>query len=362
MIKRVLLLNDCSGVHRDLCEGLCNIGVDAVDASGGNAWRKLGSSIDFSAKIWGLPDKISQNVSPFINLPKLMNYDVVQFIRYKSNFNPRFGIEKLLSNIILRTNSKAFLVSTACDPHIWNYYNSGEYDFPQLCKECLRLDLKLPTCVFDGKNEENELNDTLGSFKGVIPLIFEYAEAYRRAGVSNLMATIPIPVNTDKVTYADNKIRSKIVVFHGINRVGFKGTELITTALENVQKKYPNDIEVVIEGKMSLDEYLKLLTKINIVVDQPYSLTYGMNALYSMALGKVVVGGGHAAGLAEYGVSRSPIIPIFPNLKSIEESIEKLIETRNDIPGMGYESRKYVEEVHHYELIARKFLDAWESR
>lgn len=360
MALKVLLLGDFSGVHKNLAEGLRNLGVDAVDASYGNAWRQLGSTIDFEKNIAGLPNIVSRNISPFINYERLTNNDVVQFIHY-TNFNPRFGINRLLSAKIARSNGKAFLVSTGCDSRTRAFFKD-EYTFSDICKECLRSDQKSTSCEFDSLNAKNDEDEFLRLIDGVIPFTYEYAESYRRAGELKLMKTIPMPMNTDRVEYAENIVSGKIVFFHGLNRIGFKGTDLIRTAMENVRRRFPNDIEVVIEGKMSLTDYLKLLQRTNVVVDQTYGITYGMNAVYSMALGKVVMGGGHPPGLHEYGVATCPVIPILPNLRSIEEGIERIIERRNEIRDIGLQSRQYVERVHHYELVARQFLAAWASR
>lgn len=363
MIKRVLLLGDFSALHRNLEEGLRKVGVDAACASYENAWRKLGSTIDFDKNILGLPTKISRNISPFVHYRKLIGNDVVQFVHYTNIFNVRYGINSFLTKKIASHNGKAFLLSTGCDPLTRRFFQSGEYEFPQLCQECLRLD-RLPghECPCDLPAQRIELSEFLKMVNGVIPSSYEYAEAHRRGGTINLMKAIPLPVNTDKVKYSENIVKKKLVVFHGINRVGFKGTELIRSALENVRRKYPNEIEIIIDGKMPLDAYVKLLERTNVVVDQIYGVSYGMNTIYSMALGKVVVGGGHPAGLAEYGLSSSPIIPVHPSIKSIEESIIKLLENRKEIPQVGYDSRMYVENTHNYELVAKKFLSAWESQ
>jgi hypothetical protein len=362
MIKRVLLLGDFSAVHKNLDEGLRKIGVESICASSENAWRQLGATINFDKKIFGLPAKISRNLSPFVNYRKLINHDVVQFIHYTNNFNPRFGINAFLTKKIVESNEKVFLVSTGCDPFTHKFFTSGEYPFPQLCHECLRQDLHASDCPVASEKKENELYKFLEKTNGVIPLIYEFAEAHRRLGTANLMKTIPLPMNTDKIKFSENIVGSKLVVFHGINRVGFKGTDLVKTAMENVRNKYPNDIEVIIDGKMSLEKYLKLIERTNVVIDQTYAISYGMNAVYSMALGKVVIGGGHHKGLAEFGLSRSPMIPVQPQVKNIEEALVKLLERKHEIPAMGYDSRKYIEDVHHYERIAKKFLETWESR
>ena len=357
MIRKVLLLGDFSAVHMNLAEGLRNLGIDAVDASYGNAWRQLDSSINFERQILGLPVKISRNISPFVNFNKLINNDIVQFIHY-NNFNRRFLIDRALSKIIVRLNRKAFLVSTGCD-YFTRQYFGGKYDYPELCRECLKHDQRSESCQFESESNKREQSEFLESIDGVIPLTYEYAESYREAGIAKLLKTIPMPINTEKVKYSENTVGRELVFFHGLNREGFKGTELIRQALENVRRRYPNDIKVIVEGKMPLSDYLKALAKSNVVVYQAYALTYGMNAVYSMALGKVVMGGGHPKGLAEYGVANSPVIAFQPNLASLEESIEGMIERRRDIPKMSVEARNYVVNVHHYELIAKKFLQAW---
>jgi hypothetical protein len=112
---------------------------------------------------------------------------------------------------------------------------------------------------------------------------------------------------------------------------------------------------------MPLDEYLEFLKGVNVVVDQAYSVSAGVNALYNMAMGKVVLGGGDQEFLDELGVKESPLIQIKPSVEDIEFELEKIIINRNEIERVGKLSRSFVERHHNYSLVARKYLEVWES-
>ena len=194
---------------------------------------------------------------------------------------------------------------------------------------------------------------------GVIPIMYEYEVGY--ASVPNRLPTIPIPINIDKIPYEENKVRKKLVVFHGLNRYEFKGTRHVEEAFEVLARKYPNDLELVIDGKMPLNDYLAVMRRTNVVIDQTYSYSCGMNAIYALAMGKVVLGGAEPESLISLGVDSTPVINLKPNAQSIIEKIEQLLEKRNQFEQLGYESRKFAEEVHDYKKIAQQYIDTWSS-
>ena len=95
------------------------------------------------------------------------------------------------------------------------------------------------------------------------------------------------------------------------------------------------------------------------IIDQTYSHSIGMNGLYALALGKVVLGGSEPEALESLGIKNSPVINIKPNSQHIFEQIEILLRDINKIKEIGYLSRKYVENVHSHTGISKKFLDTW---
>ena len=80
-----------------------------------------------------------------------------------------------------------------------------------------------------------------------------------------------------------------------------------------------------------------------------------------MAQGKVVMAGNREQTLAAFGVERSPMFHIQPSIDQIYDQMKRIVEERKSITEWGYDSRRYVEDVHHYVKNAQKYVDAWKS-
>ncbi len=354
---KILLLGEFSALHKNLKEGLVELGHDVKVASSGDNWKKIDNDISLRYKNRFLNREISKFISPLINHKYLVNNDIIQFVEpfvLRQSFFPN----RLYLDYLLKQNDKSFLCGSSSDSFFWREARKkmkyGPFD------DNIKYDL-------NGKKHWNdkdimfEYNNYLANkVSGIIPIMYEYELAYEN--FANRKTTTAIPINVDKIKYEENKIKNnKIVVFHGLNRYGFKGTYYIEKAFEILSKKYPNDLELVIDGKMSLNEYLKVLSKANIVIDQTSGYSLGLNALFSMAMGKVVLGGAEEEANIALSYKYNPAINITPSVQSIVEEVEKLLENRNTIPEIGYKSRKFVEEHHHYIDIAQKYLKIWNA-
>jgi glycosyltransferase involved in cell wall biosynthesis len=201
----------------------------------------------------------------------------------------------------------------------------------------------------------------LNKISGYIPIMYEYAQGYRDVNYSKLCPTIPIPMNTEKIQYQDNQIKEKLVIFHGLNREGVKGTSLIKEAMERLQNNYPNEVECVIDGKMPLETYIEFLKRVNVVIDQAYSVSVGVNGVYNLAMGKVVVGGGESEFLQEYNLESSPLIPIQPSVDDIYNQLESLVKRKDELLEMGRASRKFAEYLHDYKKVAQQYVNVWQT-
>jgi glycosyltransferase involved in cell wall biosynthesis len=201
----------------------------------------------------------------------------------------------------------------------------------------------------------------LDNIHGLIPIMYEYAQGYRDIGYKKLCPTIPIPMNIDKIHYQDNVVQNKLVIFHGLNNEGVKGTPLIRKAMARLQENYPDDVECVIDGKMPLETYLTFIRRVNVVIDQVYSVSVGVNGVYSLAMGKAVVGGGEAEFLKEYGVTSSPLIAIQPSVDDIYHKLENLLKRQDEMIDIGRASRHFAEAVHDYKKVAQQYLDVWQA-
>lgn len=112
---------------------------------------------------------------------------------------------------------------------------------------------------------------------------------------------------------------------------------------------------------MPLKDYLKVLEETNIIVDQSLSYEYGMNAVYSMAMGKVVLSGNEPECQKEFGRTDIPVINILPSVEDIYNKLEKLVIDKKSVIEIGEKSRMYVEDFHHHVKVAQQYVDTWNS-
>lgn len=197
----------------------------------------------------------------------------------------------------------------------------------------------------------------------VIPVTYAYAQAWRNSNFAKsfkVLHTIPLPVDTSKFN-PFNEINGKIVVFHGIIRPETKGTPYIVEAMNRLQENYPDKVECIAKGGMPLEEYLEVMNRANILIDQTYASSSGMNALYALAKGKVLLGGNEPENSVEYDYPNIPIINIGPDSTQIFRELERLVLNPEKIIYLSKEGRTYVEKIHDSKVIAQKYIDAFGS-
>lgn len=347
---KILLLGEFSGLYTNLKAGLLELGHDTVIASGGDIWKNIPRDIDLKSYKY------------FTNIMKLTNYDVVQLI------NPFIFVKKraficvylkMLAKYIINHNKKLFLTAGGDDAYFWQIARYKLKNMP--FDDFLKYDLKKQKYFMESKKAFKFNKFIADMADGIIPNAYEYYISYLGHKNLKLKKFIPMPINLSKIKYTDNKIKNnKLVVFHGLNRPGFKGTIYIQKAFEILRKKYPNDLELIIDGNLPLNKYLELIQRTNVIVDQTFGYSVGMNALYSMAQGKIVLAGGYKKEALEMlGASSSPSINIMPDENSIVLAIQNLLENKDKIQSIGYESRIFVQKYHNYIDIAKKYLDIW---
>lgn len=345
---KILLFGEYSGLYKNLKEGLDELGHETKIVSRGDGWKKIESDIKIvSSKVRGL-SRITK-ILGYIKVSRhLKKYDVVQIINPYEVYLP--PATKILYNFLYKSNDKIFISAVGDDYYyfkkMWEYrYNPYmNQNKDDICK----------------KYKKKITDYILQKSQGVISGSYDYSEAYRNH--YKFKGTIPFPINTNKIVYKENKVKEKIVIFHGLNREDFKGTEYIKEALSKIKDKYGDKVEIIIDGRLPLEEYLKVIERTNIIIDQCKSYGYGMNAIYSLAMGKVVLSGAEPEAIDELGIKGfCPVVNIIPNSEQIFIEIEKFILNPNLIQEYGMNGRKYVEKYHDYKKVAQKYLDIWEQ-
>lgn len=355
---KILLLGEFSSLHKYLKEGLLELGDNNVKLyANGDGWKKIGGSDGdlFATNNSGFQRVYQFYCEPFSKSKSFRDYDVVQLIGPQV-YSP--VVNTPLINRIKKENGCLSLVAAGEDYALSQAYNEGKFEY----------------YVFDSNKESlsNYTSDTMRSkmivktekkvaalADTIIPSLYEYSVGYQN--YDKLHGVIPFPVNLNGIQYRDNVPKEKLVFFHGLNREASKGTTYIRGALERLQAKYPNDVEVVIDGKMPFDKYTQVMSRANVVIDQCLSYGYGINACIAMAQGKVVMSGSRPETLQAFGVEQSPIVPIQPDVDQIYKQMEYLLDNKREIAEKGTQSRIYVETMHDHVCVAQRYVDAWKS-
>lgn len=329
------------------------LGHDVTTVASSDGFKKIHADISLDPRMPSIFGRVERTLRHLRTLNWIENFDVVQVIN-PFIFRP-FSFLKKFYKIIKQNNGRLYFLAAGDDSYYWRYGRVALRYGP--FGDTLKYDLKMAHSIFE-RDRIFEINkEIIESSDGVIPVMYEYEVSYKNS--NKRKNTIPLPVNTASIIYKNNIATDKLVVFHGLNRYGFKGTRHVEEAFNVLRKKYPNDLELVIEGNMPLNEYLTLMNRSNIVIDQTNSYSMGMNGVYAMAMGKIVMGGAEPESLVSLGVEESPAINILPNYNSIVQKIECLLDSRNNIQDIGFESRLFVENVHDNVKIAAKYISAW---
>ena len=354
---KVLLLGEFSSLHRYLKDGLQELGdIEVKLFANGDSWKKIGGADGSLFNYYGgIPGRIKTYNEALKNARAFEGYDVVQLM------NPQIYphiVSDRITKMLADSNKCFSLVAAGDDLALVTAYREGKLDYYMLDYEKAPLALYDPES-FKGRKKIALEKKIVSRSDVVIPSLYEYTLGYE--GNERLSGVIPFPINTDNIKFGENTVKDKLVFFHGLNKELAKGTPFIREALLRLQDKYPNDVEVIIDGHMPFDKYVEVMNRANVVVDQCCSHGYGINACIAMAQGKVVMAGSRDHTLAAFGIESSPIIHVEPSVDQIYGQLEYILENRNNVTQWGYDSRRYVEDMHHYVKVAARYVEAWKA-
>jgi glycosyltransferase involved in cell wall biosynthesis len=354
---KILLLGDYSSLHLTLKKSLNLLGHKTFLVSNGDGFKKIGGYdllIPNSKNILVL--YFQRILFLFFSLKKLKNYDIVQLINPNIFGGLKFGFNQYILKYTYKNNNKLFLAACGTDYYVYKSrleFRYNPYD----------THVKLDLNNFNPYTKKSYINNNdlvVNLVNKIIPSMYSYYLPYTWS--NKLAESVPLPIGLDKINLISQVFQNgKISIFHGLNRPGFKGTYYIIEAMEKIQKKYPDKVEIIIDGKIPIDKYLKLMDKVNIIVDQCLSYDYGMNALYGMAKGKVVLSGNEIESQNHFKRSNIPVINILPSVEDIFNKLEFLILNPNKIIEIGQNSRLFVEDFHDSIKIAKEYLKIWSS-
>lgn len=344
---KILLLGEFSGVHNKLKRGLEALGHEVVLSNSGDSYKKFSQDINitpFKGRYFG---KLLNIIWFFLNIRKYIGYDVVQFINPFAT--PYYFSFLWIPNIIFGLNKQLIYYACGTDPAYINSYKKFKY-FPYDTANQKFLN-------FARKVKQRPYRHFLKKIHKIIPSSYSYAIGYW----DNIKLQSPIPLpGSGKYISTIKPVGNKKKILFGITRRDFKGADYILEALGKVKKQYLERVEINIVERLPFDEYEKKLKNCDILIDQCRSYGYGMNAIFALEKGVVVLSGAEQAFLDYNGLKDCPVINIVPNTNQIQKELTALINlSQEDFNILKEKSLEYVCANHDPEKIARLMLDCY---
>ena len=169
---------------------------------------------------------------------------------------------------------------------------------------------------------------------------------------------ININLWTAKTNYSiADGINNEVIIAHAPNHRGFKGTEFILQALnELIDEGYK--IKIVVLEKIPNSEVRTLLGAVDILVEQIIATAYALNGIEGMALGLPVLSNLESVALTQvfrrYSfLNECPILSTTP--ENIKDNLRLLITNPKLREELGRAGRQYVEKYHSYKTAQYMF-------
>lgn len=376
---KILLVGEYSRLHNSLKEGLNSLNQEVTIIGTGDSFKNFPVDFSISPKIittfslLKFVNKVffkifksdlqllEKGIRFYFFLPKLKNYDVVQLINSNAIETYPF-LSRFLLNKLFQQNKKTFLLVCGEETPIIEYLLKNKVRYSILTP--LFTDQKSKAKYhYTLKYIQNNYRKTFDFIKTksakIITSDIDYKIPMKKMGYDTLF--IPNPINTNKIAFQPLSISDKTIIFIGINESSSikKGSVFFEKALEIIQKKYSDKVEVIIARSIPYNQYIELYDKAHILLDQIYGYDQGYNALEAMAKGKVVFTGAETEFIEYYNLTERVAINALPDLDYLVNELSFLIENPNEIIAIGKRARAFIEKEHDYIKIAEKYLEVW---
>ena len=166
---------------------------------------------------------------------------------------------------------------------------------------------------------------------------------------------LPNPIDLNEYRFIGAKEHAGTIrIVHAPSLRSTKGTDHVLKALDDLQKE-GYDVKLILVENMSHQEALEQYKKADIVVDQLLVGWYGVFAIECMALGKPVLAY-IRKDLCSF-LDDMPLINTSPS--SLKEDLKMLIEDASIREDTGSRARKFVENTHSSDKIAKCVINLY---
>jgi len=366
---KIVIVGEYSAFSKNLSIGIRKLGHECLVFSWGDVFKKI--EPDESTylvnvgkyHLFGKPIKGSNLLKQAVSGVKLHNYIKKRFQKEKADvvLVMNMAFLKETNNVFVPKFTNSMLLSMCKDPEkIYMSSCGNDYIVNKYLPMFRRPNEYLMFKKGSGLDKQKKKFDShIEVTKNIIPIAYDYALAYNYSKKDykyTVLPTIPLPFDVCSVE-STNIIRDKIVIMHGVSRPYEKGSYIIISALERIKEEFSDKVEVRIVKNLPLKDYLKVIQESNIIVDQCYGGTCGMNSIESLSMGKVVLSGNIKGYNRVFTDMECPVVDIEPNSEQIYQAIKKLVQEPDLIKEISIKSHDYAEAVHDCQIVAQKYID-----
>lgn len=363
------MLGDYSNLHACLAKELRKRGHEVTLVSDRGGYMKTDADVELRRRP-GILGSFAYLYHVMAALPSWAGYDVVQLI------NPQFlslkpGKLKIIFDILKKNNKSVFL--TLC----------GNDHF--FVKDCVDSDLfrfsefrigkeKAPLVLCDPNREAGWLiaghadytQHLYDNIDGAMSTLPEYDMSAKRHMNPEKLFFTNLPISLDSLEFSPMNFDGPVRVLIGM-RGGMeiqKGTAKMLDICKDLEKEMAGQFEVRVVKNLPLDDYLNELRNSHIVIDQLYSYSPGMNALQTMALGRITASGGQPEYYEYIGENTQPIFCLTPleDAETIKNRLKELILDTDRLKSMSEEGRRLVERHNDVGKVASLFEEHWHNQ
>ena len=376
---KILLIGEASFLHNTLKKGLVERGHRVTTMSDGNGWHDAPRDIDLRRDgRWGKLGGLRVVWQLLRHLPQLCGNDVVQIHNYQ--FVPlMYRWNTLLLRFLKLTNRRVVKGCFGDDPQIFRRQAQGvptysdTYWSGQLQNADQHRD-RIAEVIEYGA--EASWRKTTHMADALVACLYEYWLDYNEPPYAAKLHYIPLPIECEEmVRWCDGEMvkcvgndapSHPLTILIGLQpkRDFMKGAMKIAAFVEEVARRHPGKVQIKYVEGVPYDEYMHLLAKADVLVDQLYSYTPSMNSLAAMARGTVVIGGGEEEYYEFIGEKTlRPIINVRPDVPDEENitAIERALFTDGTLERMAQESIQFVHKYHDYRLVAKQYEQLYYS-
>lgn len=363
---KVLIVGEFSGFAKNLAKGINGIeGNEAVVFAYQDGFKKIQQDSfsytydkPYNIRFCGFELKGTSRLTGFMlyrkfkrDLKKYHRYfDAVFIISYtllrdvNDYTKPLFSKEDIL--YVVKDPAKVFMSSCG-----------GDMAYYHFCLQDKRLSTVYSDCsILNNPLYERKRLDAQSIVRGVIPMSYQYQEAYRLFGKEfMLLNTIPLPFDSLSVKAKKEYCKGgKVVIFNGGLRPT-KGTKFIDEALERIKEQYPDKV-IVRNDRFPYDQFLEFLREIDIYIDLCTDYDYGMSAIAAMLAGCAVLSGNEPETRLTFKQDYIPVVSASPDSTQIYKALEDLILNQSKIEEIGRRAVIYAHDVHDCIRLAPEYL------